>query len=151
MREDSYIPLLQVFQGCLKSGERWKFPEWFQTFCQYHMRVSSMNHGQRQKLNRGSRIQILKRKKQIGQPQISKRKETNPAFQGSKHHMCRIKTVDKVGRERRSLFHAIHYRTILSNLVTTTTKTNKPSALAFGSEIYTDWIVVLICLRIIFL
>lgn len=52
----------------------------------------------------------------------SKRKEiTNPAFQGSEHHMCSIKTVDEVGWEGRSLFHAIHYRP-LERLITTMEK-----------------------------
>jgi len=64
--------------------------------------------------------------------------------------MCSIKTVDKVRRESRSLFHAIHCRTIMSTS-SQQQKNHKPSALAFGSEMYTDWIVVLICLRIIFL
>ena len=64
--------------------------------------------------------------------------------------MCSIETVDKVGREGGSLFHAIHYIDHIEHLITII-ENHKPSALAFGSEMYTDWIAVLICLRMIFL
>lgn len=89
-------------------------------------------------MDRGkSQIPVLEYNiKQIGTCHNFKSKETNPAFQGSEHHMCSIETVDKVGREGGSLFHAIHYEPF-EHLIAII-ENHKPSALAFGSEMYTD-------------